>query len=400
MGHKRETFLQTKVDIKTSFAAIAKEIIEQRFVNESGTAEDRTVLIGLSEDRYSPMVVNDQVLTIIEARTNPYSAKITRLRDGGSSMVALIDGYTLRADFLGELPKLDKNTKVFFLFLLIHFTAHRPNVSDKTIKFTCLEYIRYLGKEETKATIYETNKLILKCISKLQVFFLPFKEKPGDKPFYIPIGSGGALPGGLFGFKLSEDFYANLCCSGLMQMHTEAIRLLDGKDSGPLTLLVRLLSQKNMNIGKKNEDVHSVAKMLQWSDNIPDEDELLAKKLKSRNAFQETFQRLKGNLARLIDKGIIKGYCLCKDGHGKQPLTDKEANAIKTYAAAIELFIKIEWIDYPDEKKRRKAATDAIKKKQQRKTARTTATKTPGFKRTEVIDILAQDSTADQEEGG
>lgn len=123
-----------------------------------------------------------------------------------------------------------------------------------------------------------------------------------------------------------------------------------------------------------------------------------------RNYRQRIITPFEKTLDHMQDRNLIKSWrYLHSDG---TPLTDEETfnlpklpfKTFKTY------MVEIEWPDNePDTeeliKGRNKGRRTANRKKKQKETANAT-TKTPGFKRTEVIDILAQDSPADQEEGG
>ena len=124
-------------------------------------------------------------------------------------------------------------------------------------------------------------------------------------------------------------------------------------------LLRKIAEHKNMNIGKKNENIIAVKTLLSVAQFIPTYEEVMTA---DRHLDQRIIKPFERDMDAL-EATLTWNYCHSLD----QPLTGEELDAM-SYATFEGLLIHIKWISYPDQTARLERKAEAVAKAEKKRT--------------------------------
>ena len=284
-----------------------------------------------------------------------------------SSKRASIDKITgtatiTQGDFVLTIPNFEELTgglRTSALQLLDALTivltesgAKSPNVALPLDK-----YIKQRGLSDRKAT----RKQSVEDLDILYNVSISYKEKRGKKEhdfFDIRICDAKGIKNGIIHFSFGRAFYNILLGYPIMPYPPQLLKINANKNPESFRLLRKIGEHKNMNVGKKNEDIIAVKTLLSKS-NFPTYEEVMSSDRHLNKRIIEPFERDMNALRDTFDWE----YCHSNN----TPLTDEELFDF-SYSTFEGLLIKVYWHTYPDPTARleAKAQRDEISKKKKR----------------------------------
>lgn len=226
--------------------------------------------------------------------------------------------------------------------LLDAFTAKLTESGAKSpiVELPLEEYMTMRGLKDKK----EARK---QAIDDLEILFnskITFKEKrkKGQSQDFcdVRIIDSKGIKKGIINVSFGTTFYNILLGYPIMPYPAQLWKLNSKKNPNSFYFLRKIAEHKNMNIGKKNEDIIAVTTLLSATPNIPSYDEVMTKDKALNRHIIEPFER---DMDALEDT-LTWIYCHSNN----TPLTDEEL-ANFNYDLFKSLLIKIDWKEYPDQ---------------------------------------------------
>lgn len=231
-----------------------------------------------------------------------------------------------------------------------------------------------LDEYMTKRKIKDKKEARKQAADDLEILFeatISFKEKrkKGIEPDFhdIRIIDSKGIKNGIINVSFGSAFYNILLGYPVMPYPAQLWTLSSKRNPNSFYFLRKIAEHKNMNSGKKNEDIIAVKTLLVTSPFLPAYDEVMEA---GRQVEQRIIQPFERDLDALSET-LKWTYCHSNN----TPLTDEELKAMN-FEAFTELLIKTEWNSYPDQTKRLERKAERIeqseqeKKKRQRKTTK------------------------------
>ena len=147
---------------------------------------------------------------------------------------------------------------------------------------------------------------------------------------------------GIINISFGMGFYSMLVNCPVMPYCKEIFKLDTNKYRHAYALYGKIQEHKNMNIGKKNENIISVKTLLDAASGIPTYDEVMKKNRAINENIIEPFQENMNALAPMI----TWEYCNI-DGTSLY-----NTNSEIDYQTFINLNVRVTWLEYPDQTKR------------------------------------------------
>lgn len=215
------------------------------------------------------------------------------------------------------------------------------------------EYMRKRGlrdkKEARKQAINDLENLFNATIS-----FTEKKMKGQLKDFHdIRIIDSKGIKNGIINVSFGTAFYNILLGYPIMPYPAQLWKLNSKRNPNSFYLLRKIAEHKNMNVGKKNEDIISVKTLLSVSPNIPTYNKIMSQSRHVNRFIIEPFER---DMDALKDT-LTWEYCHSNNS----PLTEEEIN-LMSYEIFNELLVKINWNQYPDQTTRLKRKIERLEK--------------------------------------
>lgn len=215
------------------------------------------------------------------------------------------------------------------------------------------EYMRKRGlrdkKEARKQAINDLENLFNATIS-----FTEKKMKGQLKDFHdIRIIDSKGIKNGIINVSFGTTFYNILLGYPIMPYPAQLWKLNSKRNPNSFYLLRKIAEHKNMNVGKKNEDIISVKTLLSVSPNIPTYNKIMSQSRHVNRFIIEPFER---DMDALKDT-LTWEYCHSNNS----PLTEEEIN-LMSYEIFNELLVKINWNQYPDQTIRLKRKIERLEK--------------------------------------
>lgn len=215
------------------------------------------------------------------------------------------------------------------------------------------EYMRKRGlrdkKEARKQAINDLENLFNATIS-----FTEKKMKGQLKDFHdIRIIDSKGIKNGIINVSFGTAFYNILLGYPIMPYPAQLWKLNSKRNPNSFYLLRKIAEHKNMNVGKKNEDIISVKTLLSVSPNIPTYKKIMSQSRHVNRFIIEPFER---DMDALKDT-LTWEYCHSNNS----PLTEEEIN-LMSYEIFNELLVKINWNQYPDQTTRLKRKIERLEK--------------------------------------
>lgn len=231
--------------------------------------------------------------------------------------------------------------------------AKSPSVSVPLI-----EYIEKRGLKDRKAARIQVEE-DLDAIFNSKISFKEKRKNGQEQDFHdIRIIESKGIRNGIINVTFSSSFYNILLGYPIMAYPEQLWRLKDKLNPNSYYLLRKVSEHKNMNVGKKNEDIIAVKTLLAASPYIPSYDEVMEGNRNIQDRIIDPFER---------DMDALKETLTWEYCHSNgAALTDDEL-ANMSYKIFSNLLIKVKWNAYPDQTARLERKAERMKKAEQGK---------------------------------
>ena len=228
------------------------------------------------------------------------------------------------------------------------------------------EYMKKRGLKDKK----EARKQVTDDLETLFNATISFKEKRKkgqEQDFHdIRIIDSKGIRKGIITVTFGTVFYNILLGYPIMPYPAQLWELNSKRNPNSFYLLRKIAEHKNMNVGKKNEDIIAVKTLLAVAPYLPSYEEVMNTDRAISRRIIEPFER---DMDALEDT-LTWTYCHSNN----TPLTDEELSSM-SYDTFISLLIKIDWKQYPDQTARLKRKAERIEQAEQGKKRKTSKKK-------------------------
>lgn len=272
------------------------------------------------------------------------------------------DAHITKGNFTLTIPKyMELNglkTTTSQLFDIITIACTESGSKSPTVIIPLSTYMELRGLKDRK----EAKNQVKNDMEILRRASITGEEKKGKNTqrykFINIADSGEVRRNGDIVFTYSSTFYNMLLGCPVMPYPNDLLKYNNKKNPNSYNLLRKITEHKNMNIGKKNEDIISVKTLLNEAVNLPSYEEVMASNRNVTDRIIAPFERDMDACSNTI----TWNYC----HRNNAPLTDKELNNMN-YETFKELLVKINWVNYPDQTARLEAKAKKIRRKQKKK---------------------------------
>ena len=228
------------------------------------------------------------------------------------------------------------------------------------------EYMKKRGLKDKK----EARKQVADDLETLFNATISFKEKRKkgqEQDFHdIRIIDSKGIRKGIITVTFGTVFYKILLGYPIMPYPAQLWELNSKRNPNSFYLLRKIAEHKNMNVGKKNEDIIAVKTLLAVAPYLPSYEEVMNTDRAISRRIIEPFER---DMDALEDT-LTWTYCHSNN----TPLTDEELSSM-SYDTFISLLIKIDWKQYPDQTARLERKAKRIEQAEQGKKRKTSKKK-------------------------
>lgn len=228
------------------------------------------------------------------------------------------------------------------------------------------EYMKKRGLKDKK----EARKQVTDDLETLFNATISFKEKRKkgqEQDFHdIRIIDSKGIRKGIINVTFGTAFYNILLGYPIMPYPAQLWELNSKRNPNSFYLLRKIAEHKNMNVGKKNEDIIAVKTLLAAAPYLPSYEEVMNTDRAISRRIIEPFER---DMDALEDT-LTWTYCHSNN----TPLTDEELSSM-SYDTFISLLIKIDWKQYPDQTARLERKAERIEQAEQGKKRKTSKKK-------------------------
>ena len=251
-------------------------------------------------------------------------------------------------------------TSTYQLLDAITVALTESGAKSPTVILPLSEYMKRRGLKDRK----EAKNQAKADMEILRQASFTWEEKRGKNTnsftFVNLADSGEIRRNGDIVFTYGNTFYNVLLGYPVMPYPSQLQTLSSKKNPNSYYFLRKIAEHKNMNIGKKNEDLIAVKTLLAVAPFIPTYEEVMQDKGRAlTRLIIEPFER---DLDAL-EETLSWTYCHSNN----TPLTDEEL-ATLSYDVFKDLLIHTEWKDYPDQTARLQRKAEAIERQTQAKT--------------------------------
>ena len=240
------------------------------------------------------------------------------------------------------IPRLRLSSPFQLLDAFIAETTLR-GVREPTVTLALTDYMTLRGLKSRDVTLKQVNA-DLDLLSEIRLSFTQRNGKDECSFKNIRIGQRGKCVRGYIVFVFSEEFLGLLRSYPFMPVPKQLWTIRTSANPNSYFLLRQMLVSKNMNIGKANEDIVSVKKLLCACPSIPGIETVMDS---GRAVGRRIFAPFERDMDALSET-LTWQYC----HYGGTPLTEKE-RAEMNYRIFVDSVIHIDWVDYPDQTERR-----------------------------------------------
>lgn len=220
------------------------------------------------------------------------------------------------------------------------------------------EYMAKRGlKDKKEARKQATDDL--ETLFNAKISFKEKRKKGQEQDFHdIRIIDSKGIRKGIINVSFGTAFYNILLGYPIMSYPSQLWTLNSKRNPNSFYLLRKIAEHKNMNIGKKNEDIIAVKTLLAVAPNLPSYEEVMET---DRHLDQRIIQPFERDMNALEDT-LTWTYCHSNNS----PLTDKELASL-SYETFTTLLIKTDWKLYPNQTARLERKAERIEQAEQSK---------------------------------
>ena len=291
---------------------------------------------------------------------------LTKLRDveGKTAIVDAVTGtatirkgkFSVTIPNYEKLPRLKTSTYQLLDIITVFFTETRAE--SPTVIVPLSVYMEWRGLKDRKGA----RNQVKEDLEVLRQLSITGEEKRGKETVtysFVNIADSGEIRrNGDIVFTFGTTFYKMLLNCPVMPYPVQLLALNNKRNPNSFYLLRKIAELKNMNVGKKNEDIIAVKTLLDVASFIPSYREVMEADRAVNRKIIEPFERDMDAL----EETLSWEYCHSKG----QPLTDAELETL-SYDIFKGLLVKVTWKSYPDQtarlEKKKKRSEQANKKK-------------------------------------
>lgn len=273
------------------------------------------------------------------------------------------DATIKNGNFILTIPKYEQltglKTSTYQLLDAITVALTESGAKSPTVILPLEEYMKRRGLKDRKEakTQAKADMEILRGAS------FSWEERRGKKTesysFVNLADSGEIRRNGDIVFTYGTTFYNILLGYPVMPYPAQLQTLNSKRNPNSYYLLRKIAEHKNMNIGKKNENIIAVKTLLSVAPFLPTYEEVMET---GRQLDQRIIKPFERDMDAL-ETTLSWNYCHSLD----QPLTDEELSTM-SYATFEELLIHTEWRNYPDQTARLERKAEAVAKAEKKRT--------------------------------
>ena len=292
---------------------------------------------------------------------------LTKLRatQGKNATIDLVTGEaTIKSgNLILKIPNYAQltglKTSTYQLLDAITIALTETGAKSPTVILPLEEYMKRRGLKDRKEakTQAKADMEILRGAS------FSWEEKRGKKvesyAFVNLADSGEIRRNGDIVFTYGNTFYNILLGYPVMPYPAQLQTLNSKRNPNSYYLLRKIAEHKNMNIGKKNENIIAVRTLLSIAPFLPTYKEVMAT---DRHLDQRIIKPFERDMDALSET-LSWNYC---HSNG-EPLTDAELQGF-SYDFFTSLMVKTEWRNYPDQTARLERKAEAAAKAEKKRT--------------------------------
>lgn len=321
----------------------------------------------------SPIERRKDFSTIRQGTSTNALTKLRATEGKGLTIDQITGDATIKnGNFILTIPKYEQltglKTSTYQLLDAITVALTESGAKSPTVILPLEEYMKRRGLKDRKEakTQAKADMEILRGAS------FSWEERRGKKTesysFVNLADSGEIRRNGDIVFTYGTTFYNILLGYPVMPYPAQLQTLNSKRNPNSYYLLRKIAEHKNMNIGKKNENIIAVKTLLSVAPFLPTYEEVMET---GRQLDQRIIKPFERDMDAL-ETTLSWNYCHSLD----QPLTDEELSTM-SYATFEELLIHTEWRNYPDQTARLERKAEAIAQAQQKKKRTTSKKKKP-----------------------
>lgn len=311
----------------------------------------------------SPIERRKDFSTIRQGTSTNALTKLRATEGKGLTIDQITGDATIKnGNFILTIPKYEQltglKTSTYQLLDAITVALTESGAKSPTVILPLEEYMKRRGLKDRKEakTQAKADMEILRGAS------FSWEERRGKKTesysFVNLADSGEIRRNGDIVFTYGTTFYNILLGYPVMPYPAQLQTLNSKRNPNSYYLLRKIAEHKNMNIGKKNENIIAVKTLLSIAPYIPSYDEVMSGNRNIADRIIGVFERDMDALGATLSWN----YCHSLD----QQLTDEELNTM-SYATFEGLMIHTEWRNYPAQAARLERKAEAIAQAQQKK---------------------------------
>ena len=257
-------------------------------------------------------------------------------------------------------------TSTYQLLDALTVALTETGAKSSVVALSLEEYMKKRGLKDKK----EARKQVADDLETLFNTTISFKEKRKkgqEQDFHdIRIIDSKGIRKGIITVSFGTVFYNILLGYPIMPYPAQLWELNSKRNPNSFYLLRKIAEHKNMNVGKKNEDIIAVKTLLAVAPNLPSYEEVMNTDRAISRRIIEPFER---DMDALEDT-LTWTYCHSNN----TPLTDEELSSM-SYDTFISLLIKTDWKQYPDQTARLERKAERIEQAEQGKKRKTSKKK-------------------------
>ena len=312
----------------------------------------------------SPIERRKDFSTIRQGTSTNALTKLRATEGKGLTIDQMTGDATIKnGNFILTIPKYEQltglKTSTYQLLDAITVALTESGAKSPTVILPLEEYMKRRGLKDRKEakTQAKADMEILRGAS------FSWEERRGKKTesysFVNLADSGEIRRNGDIVFTYGTTFYNILLGYPVMPYPAQLQTLNSKRNPNSYYLLRKIAEHKNMNIGKKNENIIAVKTLLSVAPFLPTYEEVMAT---DRHLDQRIIKPFERDMDAL-ETTLSWNYCHSLD----QPLTDEELNTM-SYATFEGLMIHTEWRNYPDQTARLERKAEAVAKAEKKRT--------------------------------
>ena len=302
----------------------------------------------INQKPISPSILPDnkieisQFSTIRQGRGTNTLTKITTTKNQGTKdkiadkLTIKKDGVTVSIANFSNVLGLKTTTHQLLNALMVTLTE--AGVKEQGVALPLEDYMALRGLKDKKTA----RSQVKADLDTLYNASMSFKEniKGKDQDFYdVRIIESKGIKNGVIYASFSSQLFKVIQKYPIMSYPLALWRYNPKLNPNSYYLLKRISEHKNMNLGKKNEDIISVQTLLKATPKLPTYEEVQNSNRAFTSRIIEPFERDMDNLNDVLQWE----YCKSRG----EPVTDEELEKLD-YDIFSKLLIKCNWHSYPD----------------------------------------------------